>query len=305
MKGNKNHEPVKKCTLCTKEKRISHFYNSNSKLSDGKSPMCKNCIKSKIDYNDITTIHSILRTLDIPFNIEYWEKAIKSKKDPFGSYMRMANSLRQFQGLTWDDSNFEKENDNNIAGESVTPIKEISSQKIKVTNELLEKWGTGYDTEEYLQFERKYQALKNNYPERTAMHTEALLTYIRYRVKEELATAQGNAKAAKDWGTLAKDAATAAKINPSQLSKADLLDGLDSFSQLTRSVEQAVDIIDILPRFKEKPQDKPDFTIWCYVNYIRDLKGLPLAEYRDVYRFYEERKREYELNNEDDEYGIL
>ena len=136
--------------------------------------------------------------------------------------------------------------------------------------------------------------LKNNYQEKTAMHTEALLTYIRYRVKEELATANNDSKSAKEWGTLAKDAATAAKINPSQLSKSDLTDGLDTFGQLVRSVEQAVDIIPILPKFKERPQDKADFTLFCYVNYIRDLKGLPLVEYSEIYRFYEDRKKEYE-----------
>lgn len=130
------------------------------------------------------------------------------------------------------------------------------------------------------------------------MHTEALLTYIRYRVKEEIATARDDMKSAKEWGQLAQKAAQDAKINPSQLSKSDLSDGLDTFGQLVRSVEQAVDIIPILPVFKERPQDKVDFTIWCYINYIRDLKGLPLAEYEDIYRFYDERKKEYEDRNE-------
>ena len=97
------------------------------------------------------------------------------------------------------------------------------------------------------------------------MHTEALLNYIRYRVKEELSTAKGNVKEAKEWGQLAKDAATAAKINPSQLSKADLSDGLSTFSELSQAVEREVDIIPILPRFKCRPNDALDFNIWCYI----------------------------------------
>jgi hypothetical protein len=136
--------------------------------------------------------------------------------------------------------------------------------------------------------------LKNNYQEKTAMHTEALLTYIRYRVKEEISTAKNDMKSAKEWGQLAQKAAQDAKINPSQLSKSDLSDGLDTFGQLVRTVEQAVDIIPILPKFKEKPQDKPDFTLWCYVNYVRDLKGLPLVPYQDIYKFYDQRKKDYE-----------
>jgi 3-dehydroquinate dehydratase len=166
-----------------------------------------------------------------------------------------------------------------------------SDEEIKI---LSAKWGEGYSSNELMAFERKYQLLKNNYPEKTALHTEALQTYVRYRVKEEMATAIGDVKSAKDWGDLASKQAQNAKLNVAQLSKSDLTLGLDTFGQLVRAVETAVDVIPILPQFKEKPQDKVDFTLLCYINYIRDLKGLPPAEYKEIYRFYEERKKEYE-----------
>lgn len=151
---------------------------------------------------------------------------------------------------------------------------------------------------------KKYKMLRNNYTEKTAMHTEALLNYIRYRVKEELATASGNVKEAKEWGSLAKEAATAAKINPSQLSKADLTDGLSTFSELSQAVEKEVDIIPILPKFKYRPNDALDFNIWCYVNYIRDLSGLPPCDYEEVYKFYDKRKEDY-VKQYGDPYGIF
>jgi hypothetical protein len=157
---------------------------------------------------------------------------------------------------------------------------------------LVEKWGFGYDIEEMVAFEKKYQLLKNNYPEQTSLHIEALQTYCRYRVKEEFATAKGLVKEAKDWGDLADKQAKSAKININQLSKSDLTMGLSTFGELVRMVEQSVDIIPMLPQFKEQPQDKPDFTLWCYINYVRDLKGLPPANYEDIYQFYEERKKE-------------
>lgn len=274
----------KYCTECKKEKGLYLFYDSNNNLSDGKFPICKDCIKELIDYKDIKTVHNILRTFDIPFIAEYWER-VKNSNNPFGNYMRMANSLRQFKGLTWDDSVFEIER---------IPITDSENNiQYQPYEDLVEKWGD-YPIEEIKLFEKKYQELREHYPERTAMHVEALKIYVRYRVKEELATQKGLYKEAEAWGKLAKDAATSAKINPSQLSKADLSDGLDTFSQLTRSVEQAVDIIEILPKFKERPQDSVDFTIWCYVNYVRDLKGLPPADYKDIYKFYEERKKEYD-----------
>lgn len=293
---NKNIEKIK-CNKCEELRNPSQFYKSNSPLFNGYAPICKICVRNYVDENDMNTVFDMLRQLDIAFDPFYWEKAKESESDTFGKYVSMANTLNQLRGLRWRDSVLDKTNnvayDNEIK-EIDEDINSFNPKKYKPTNVQLEKWGYGYKPEEYYYFEKKYEQLKNNYIERTAMHTEALLTYIRYRVKEELATAAGDSKEAKEWGTLAKEAATAAKINPSQLSKADLSEGLDSFGQLTRSVEQAVDIIEILPKFKERPQDKVDVTLWCYINYVRDLKGLPPVEYKDIYAFYEERKREYE-----------
>lgn len=162
---------------------------------------------------------------------------------------------------------------------------------------LTEKWGFGYSDQELIMFEKKFNLLKDNYPLRTAMHTEALCTYVRYRVKEEMATANGNVGEAQKWGVLAERAAQSAKINPSQLSKADLSGGLNGFGELARAVEQAVDIIPVLPVFKEKPQDKVDETLLHYINYVRRLKNMPDAEYKDVWNFLEERKKEYEIKS--------
>jgi hypothetical protein len=280
------------CVQCDKEKdKMSGFYNSSNDLfkKTGKVPICKQCIKEMIDYDDMDSIYKLLRQIDVKFDYTYWDKAKESKSDTFGRYIAMANSLPQFENTSWDNSVFEAQEDEEDKDEPY-----VRTKKFKVTDEIVDKWGMGYSVQEYEFFERKYRTLKNNYQEKTAMHTEALLTYVRYRVKEEVATAKGDVKSAKEWGSLAQKAAQDAKINPSQLSKSDLSDGLDTFGQLVRTVEQAVDIIPILPQFKEKPHDKPDFTMWCYINYIRDLKGLPIANYEDVYRFYDDRKREME-----------
>lgn len=289
----------KVCLKCQKEKKEADFFLSNSDLhADKRYPVCKECLKENLNIDDLKSVQDLLMQMNRPFLMDLWLSSVdegnRTDKEIFGIYLK--NCQLNYRNLTWKDSIFEiqhvKENIN---------VDEIL--KNEITDDLINKWGYGYDKEEYLAFERKYAMLRNNYQEKTAMHTEALLTYIRYRVKEEMSTAKNDVKAAKEWGALAQKAAQDAKINPSQLSKSDLSDGLDTFGQLVRTVEQAVDIIPILPKFKEKPQDKVDFTIWCYVNYIRDLKGLPLADYSDIYNFYEERKKEYEeriKNNEED-----
>lgn len=116
----------------------------------------------------------------------------------------------------------------------------------------------------------------------------------------------GNSKEAQDWMNMYLKAMEAGKLTPAKLTNSDL-GGMDSFGELARMVEQAQDIVPILPKFKEKPQDKPDFTIWCYLNYIRHMMDLPMCEYEDIWKFYEERRKDFEESRkhlqEDNEEG--
>ena len=88
------------------------------------------------------------------------------------------------------------------------------------------------------------------------------------------------------------------------MSKADLSGGLSTFSELSEAVEKEVDIIPILPQFKYRPNDALDFNIWCYVNYIQDLMGLPMSDYDELYKFYDERVEDY-VAQYGDPYGIF
>ena len=89
-------------------------------------------------------------------------------------------------------------------------------KKFKVTNEIIKLFGTGYTDEEYFQMWNKYEFLKTNYVGDTSMHTEALVTYVRYKVKEEMAIVANMPQDAKVWGDLAMKQAERAKINPNQ-----------------------------------------------------------------------------------------
>lgn len=162
-------------------------------------------------------------------------------------------------------------------------------------NELKDLFGYGFDESEYREMYRKYISLQNNYPLRTEMHKEALITYVKYAFKRDKAIADDDMEAADKWGKLCAKQATDAKINPSQLSAADLSDGMTCFSQVSAAVERAQDIIPLLNKFVEKPQDRVDYTIWQYVNYCRHLEGKPLIQYRELYTFL---KKRYEENKE-------
>lgn len=162
--------------------------------------------------------------------------------------------------------------------------------------ELKELFGPGFSECEYREMYSKYVSLQNNYPLRTEMHKEALITYVKYAYKRDMAIANDDMDAADKWGKLAAKQATDAKINPSQLSAADLSDGISNFSKIAEAVEREQDIIPLLPHFKQRPQDVVDYTLWQYVNYIRRLQNLPEVKYADLYKFVDEA---YEKNKND------
>lgn len=305
-KGNNKQRKICSSNTCKKgEQTIINFYATKNKMfTDGKMPICKTCIKEMINYNDIKTIHTLMRQLDIPFLIDLWEKCEEGKTDTLGTYIRQLNSLPQYATMTWDDSVFEYSNNENKTEEENKSKRRKNPYEIDEDSRynLIDKWGLGYSDDELYLFEKKYNLLKNNYPEKTALHRESLLTYIRYRVKEEISTARGDVAEAQKWGALADKASEKAKINPNQLSKADLSGGLNGFGELSRAVEKAVDMYEILPRFKERPQDKVDFTLWCYINYCRRLKNLPDASYKEIWKFYDDRKEEYKQKDTDREF---
>lgn len=280
------------CLECTKSKdKDSGFYNSKSAIYKtlGKIPICKACLRSKVDYDDMESIYSILKQFDIMFDIEYWDRAEKSKNDTFARYITMANSLPQFEGMGWENSVFSKSKDNENEEGLNADIVDIA-----ILEDLKEKYGHGYPDNEYLLFEKKFQQLKPSFQLVTTMHEEYLREYCVNKVKETLAKAKGDFKEAKEWAAMAKESAEAGKLKPSQMSKADLSAGLDGFGQLSRVVEEKHELMALLPKFTQQPKDKVDVVLWLYINYIRDLKGLPEVEYKDIWEFYEKRKEEYE-----------
>lgn len=183
-------------------------------------------------------------------------------------------------------------------------VNKTADEEFELTQDIIELFGDGYTLSEYRKMNRKYENLKMNYTLQTNIHQEALATYVRFKVKEEDATSRGDVTEAKKWYEAAQDAAEKGKLTPRQLTKADLDSGVNSISEMVKAVEQAVDVIKILPRFKYRPNDAPDFNIWCYINYERRLNDQPLVDYEDVYKFYDQRKEEY-IKQNGDQYGVF
>lgn len=279
------------CTHCGLEKKTSDFYSSSSIIYsfNKKLPICKNCIVEIFDdlcrnfKSEKIALYKLCRMLDV----YYCDAAFEGTKEEsiarninfMGLYFKNINSLGQYKNKSFNDV---REEENEII-ES-----ETEHFDVKIDKNIVDKYGFGYTDEEYRAFEHKYNKLIKNYSEQTAMHTEGLITYIRYRVKEEMATAKGDFKEAKEWGNLAQKAAQDAKINVSQLSKSDISGGIDLMTQLSEAVESKASVIPLLPKVLEQPYDDVDLTLWALIDYNRILEDKPRVKYRDIWNFYDQ-----------------
>lgn len=327
---------TKVCLACEENLPVSKFYVSKSPLhKDGKTPWCKECIVrnslTKSGEIDEQRFKSILRQIDKPYYKDLIEIAINQfkkehdfvsendvkfyGKELIGLYFTKQNSLRQYCSKSYGDS--EKEGFVRKPGTQAASLRlencisqteqdkhtyDIGS--FVATDEVKTLFGDGYSTIEYKKMYDKYEKLKLNYTLQTNLHQEALATYVRFKVKEESATAKGNVEEAKKWYDAAQTAASNGRLTPKQLSASDLQKGMNSVCELVKAVEQAVDVVKIMPQFKYRPIDSVDFTIMCYVNYERKLNGQPQVEYEDIYSFYDKKKEEY-IKQNGDPYGIF
>lgn len=329
---SRNKHPIgkKKCTECKREKSLAQFYITSNPIasSDGKTvDICKNCIKKGSFNNDgtinIEKFKQKLMLIDKPFVPTALDSAIqevkralelgKGRTDIVGCYFKNVSSLPQYSKIGFLES-LRLLNICEDVPQAITTtgrrtgnnekvyIRDIDS--FEVTNQMLDLFGEGLTETEYRLMVSKFNKLKQNYQILTNMHEEALVTYVRFKVKEEMATAKGDVGAADKWNKAAQDAADKAKITPKQLTQADLQGGITSISEISKACEQATEIVEILPKYKYKPNDALDFVIWCYINYSRKLRGLPECTYEEVYEFYDKKKLEY-LEQYGDPYGIF
>ena len=300
-----------KCEVCERDKKVSEYYVSDNPYHEyGCITICKKCARNMIDGNNVETLKSFLKKVDRPFLLDMWESAKNGKRDTVPAYFTnigMANN----RSLGWEDSEgiddslkihykerIQTEEDIAVAKKEEKKSElEEELDKIGMTEEKLEErkafWGDGYDPIEYKNFQRKYDSLIDTYHNKTAFVIEGLQTYVVYKCKAEMETARGNIDDAKEWSKLAITQGDKAKINLNAIKDGDESGSLGNFSELSKKVEELVDIIPILPKFIERPQDKIDIGIHCFVNYERRLSGMPDVEHDEIYEFYQRNVQDY------------
>lgn len=295
-----------KCKQNGKPQRDVNFYKTYGN-PPSVYPICKECIGDSIAYDGIDFLVELFRNLNIAFNDDLWVKSAKhSPENPFGIYLRSLSALKQYTKGPFEESQVAKMRRVMLKTFNDSGLKIAQKPKV-VSKEIKEFFGSGYTDDEYLSFKTRYDFLKQNYQDSSAFHVEALRSYVIPKVKAEIAMAKGDDQAAKTWLDIANKAATNAKLNISQMTKADLQGGLSTFSEWAQIVEKSSnvkDIISVTDKFMLQPIDKVDFTIYCYINYIQKLLGKNEVSYSEIYKFYDKKKEDF-IKDTGDPYGIF
>ena len=308
-------KPVKKVVvetpqICAKCGDKGEFYSSKSLMHTkwGKLPYCKVCLvelfqelHKKLDDKEKAMIE-LCKLVNVPYRMESFknakEKFEESGTEMISGYFSHYSHTRIKPEDTFFDSDIckiiVKEEPVDIDGEEKEDFEQTEDQIL---------FGKGFSDEEYWEMRILYDDLRNNFPLVTNLHKEGLVKYVRCAVKERIAIAADDIDNAKKWGAMANKHAENAKLNPSQFNKADLAGGCNSFGEVFQAIEKAKEVIPILPRFKYRPDDAIDFLLWDYMDYSRHVDGLPSCSYPDIYKFYDEKKKNYILTT-GDPYGI-
>ena len=145
------------CLSCGKSIIADNYYNTysnlyNKSIMDGnkKVPVCKACLLKK--YEEILAetqvvgkaIYTMCGFLDIAFKKAAFDMAERTKTDNLlGVYIRLINSRKEFNGLSFADSD---------------PIDGMFNSDDQII-QFRRKWGDGFSYEEYLNLEDRYDKL--------------------------------------------------------------------------------------------------------------------------------------------------
>lgn len=266
----------KKCNSCSRERQRYDYYRSESIMfSDGLVPVCKSCLKEMIDENDIESVKSTLQKIDKPFVAKLWVSAEEKEGDVTGNYFRMINSLQQYKGLGWSDSDFEGEESADIYKhrfDDVEEVEEIETDngRISLNRDIVTKFGSGFTNREYLQMEKFYIDMSLSHDINTPQLRKQLVYMCKLQIQMDRALEAGDANDFKKYNDSYENILKSSALAPRDRKSSDESVGLRSFSTIFEEVEK---LGYVEPKPVEERRDLVDVAILSHLNYIRQLIG--------------------------------
>jgi len=269
------------CAACGEVQKISSYYVSyNIVHQTGRIPYCKDCLKKMIsdESGNVTLdkLQSTLQLIDRPFIFDLWKIALDDKMDTFGCYMKNL-CLMQNRKLTWKNSVFKPQLNNELNYSSTDKnMNPTNSPHFDVTNEMVLKWGTKYEPEEYYELENFYNDMMRTNTIETTQDMIYLkkLAIISLKMDNELE--EGNYDEAKKLGDLFSKYMADSKFRAMDKTDADRTGGIRNFSTIYAEVESDgfIPPWEYYRKIKGITQDIVDKTIMHIENFTLKLNKV-------------------------------
>jgi hypothetical protein len=274
------------CGKCNSFLSRDTFYSSNDYAS-GKFPVCKKCLMlMATDYDKKTNTYTdnkektkeTLRFLDLPFIESTYNSALssvqaevneKNRSTAWQQYITMVQSLPNWRGFRWKDSEFEEFSDDNGGMTNRTPRKE--TYKI---------FGSGFTNEDYIYLQDQY----DDWRSRTQVDSKSQETYITQICFKQLEIWKAQ-KSGRDTDKLVKslnDLMNGANLQPRQNVGNAATDSL-TFGQLIEKWELTSPIPEPQEEFADPDNIGKFLRVWFKGSLMRalGLDGGYAKEYDD------------------------
>ena len=270
-----------KCTCCGKEQRLSEYYKSASKMytnNNEKIPICKSCMKDR--YTQLLNYYNgdaklSLKHLCLNLDIFFFEKlfiecSAKDDVDMIGEYMRLL-SRKETKDKTSVDNLMIDESEN----------KKIAIGNELVDEEIIDFWGEGYSSKEYIRLEKKYKKYTKHYPSESLQEQEIIKSLCELEIMKENCRLSGDKNGYNKVNTQIRKSMDDLNVLPSKMQKYGE-DKNITIGKLIETIEKEEPIPDIHPEFEDI--DKIKWMLDRYfINPFKKVFGLDdNLSYEDV-----------------------
>ena len=300
------------CPCCNNWQSAEEGFYMDRRYATDRYPICKRCILKRVEQRQKDTdepnetkesVQRVLQTMDKVYDDKFYDDCVKGALDgvnekqrhsPFATYIVGIQSLPQYRGKTWKDSNF---------GDAAMSADEEETRIIQKTVKAGRKrFGSGYTDDEYMLLENEYQDWITRYECNTKAQEEVFENLSILKLLKKKALNKG--LSTRDLDKQQQDWLDAGKLKPKQNST-DALSDAQTMGTLLQKYEETRPLPEIDPELEDV--DKIGLYIDAFFRghtlKMLGLKNMFSNIYEKVMRKYTVTKPEY--SEEEDSEAIF
>ena len=246
------------CPCCNNWQSAEEGFYMDRRYATDRYPICKRCILKRVEQRQKDTdepnetkesVQRVLQMMDKVYDDKFYDDCVKGALDgvnekqrhsPFATYIVGIQSLPQYRGKTWKDSNF---------GDAAMSVDEEETRIIQKTVKAGRKrFGSGYTDDEYMLLENEYQDWITRYECNTKAQEEVFENLSILKLLKKKALIKGDST--RDLDKQQQDWLDAGKLKPKQNST-DALSDAQTMGTLLQKYEETRPLPEIDPELED------------------------------------------------------